>query len=125
MKNFWLLTILLYCTIGFAQNGKIYPKSGKYEPGKPNVFVYEPAYGMEIPEAEFIGIYYKNQQVISYKKTALIKNENQLEFHLKIKDSIPAVLFFLLWMKKTIRLITITANYIITIYCPTQNKKTN
>ncbi len=73
MKNFWLLTILLCCTIGFAQNGKIYPKNGKYEPGKSNVFVYEPAYGMEIPEAEYVGVYFKQSYYVNYKKNTSIK----------------------------------------------------
>lgn len=80
MKN-WSLTVvvLLISLIGFAQQGKVYPKYNRIKIGAVNTFVYESPKNIEIPENSWVSVLPDTFGIIT---TPLTKVNDNYEFSL-------------------------------------------
>lgn len=85
MKRLLFLVSLIICNYSFSQNGMVYPKNLDIKSNELNTYIYEPPYGISIPEKAFINMYY---QPFNLKNVPLIKKDNSYEFSIKVPDSI-------------------------------------
>jgi hypothetical protein len=85
-----LLTLVLLCTVlGFAQQGKIYPKNKKIKQGEVNTYIYEPPAGLEIPENSWAVGQSDSFEVVS---SPLVKKDSNYEFLMKFSGKTNMVL---------------------------------
>lgn len=78
--SFFALFILI---LSFSQSSKIYPKN-KIVLGEDNIFVYEPAKGIAVPDDAFANYTFLG----GIKKSTFRKVSNKYEFAVKVPDSI-------------------------------------
>ena len=87
MKKSVVLLFLICCHVAFSQIGKVYLKNSKFEVGKENTYVYEPAAGVKISNEAKVKIAYHNKFDYANVGALLIKKTNVYEFSLKVPDS--------------------------------------
>ncbi len=90
MKKLIIIFCLISFKTSFSQEGKIYLKNSEIASGIENVYVYEPAKGLFIPEDAVARVVH---DFANPKRIPLVKKENKYEFSLKLPGSSTFVMF--------------------------------
>ena len=84
MKKLVLFTFLLFASFMYSQNGKMFLKDSKASLENENVYVYQPAKGVLVPENCKVQMVFKDGDQYYNKFSVLIKKENGYEFLFKL-----------------------------------------
>ena len=84
MKKLVLFTFLLLASFMYSQNGKMFLKDSKAFLENENVYVYQPAKGVLVPENCKVQMVFKDGDQYYNKFSVLIKKENGYEFLFKL-----------------------------------------